>query len=70
MDVQSAESLAKYPDFVAAKALARIPGVSVAGDAHDADDARDARDADDGGEGRVVSIRGMDNQPPESSTSN
>ena len=67
MDVQSAESLAKYPDFVAAKALARIPGVSVAGDANDA---HDARDADDGGEGRVVSIRGMDNQPPESSTSN
>jgi hypothetical protein len=32
MDVQSAEKLAKYPDFVAAEALGRIPGVAVAGD--------------------------------------
>ncbi|MBS0365933.1 MAG: TonB-dependent receptor [Proteobacteria bacterium] len=45
INVQSAEDLAKYPDFDAAEALGRIPGLTMAGDT---------------GEGRFVSIRGMD----------
>jgi TonB-dependent receptor len=45
INVQSAEDMAKYPDFDAAEALGRVPGVSVAGDT---------------GEGRFISIRGMD----------
>ena len=45
VDVQSAESIAKYPDFNAAEALGRIPGVSLSSDT---------------GEGRFVNIRGLD----------
>lgn len=45
INVQSAEDMAKYPDFDAAEALGRIPGLTMAGDT---------------GEGRFVSIRGMD----------
>src|ERR1700735_3125081 len=43
-DVQSAEPIAKYPDFNAAEALGRIPGVSLSTDT---------------GEGRFVNIRGI-----------
>jgi TonB-dependent receptor len=45
IDVQSAETIAKYPDFNAAEALGRIPGVSLSTDT---------------GEGRFVNIRGID----------
>jgi hypothetical protein len=45
INVQSAEDIAKYPDFDAAQALGRIPGLTMAGDT---------------GEGRFISIRGMD----------
>jgi TonB-dependent receptor len=43
--VQSAETIAKYPDFNAAEALGRLPGVSLSSDT---------------GEGRFVQIRGID----------
>jgi TonB-dependent receptor len=45
IDVQSAETIAKYPDFNAAEALGRMPGVSMSVDT---------------GEGRYVNIRGID----------
>ena len=45
IDVQSAETIQKYPDFNAAEALGRIPGVSISTDT---------------GEGRFVNIRGID----------
>ena len=45
IQVQSAETIAKYPDFNAAEALGRIPGVSLSSDT---------------GEGRFVQIRGID----------
>lgn len=45
VNIQSAEDLIKYPDFNAAEALARIPGVSLSSDT---------------GEGRFVNIRGLD----------
>ena len=45
INVQSAETIAKYPDFNAAEALARIPGVTLSSDT---------------GEGRFVEIRGID----------
>lgn len=45
IDVQSAETIEKYPDFNAAEALGRIPGVSLSSDT---------------GEGRFVNIRGID----------
>jgi TonB-dependent receptor len=45
IDVQSAETIAKYPDFNAAEALGRIPGISLSSDT---------------GEGRFVNIRGID----------
>lgn len=45
IDVQSADTIAKYPDFNAAEALGRIPGVSLSTDT---------------GEGRFVNIRGID----------
>ncbi len=45
IDVQSAETIAKYPDYNAAEALGRIPGVSLSSDT---------------GEGRFVNIRGID----------
>ena len=45
MEVQSAEEIAKYPDFDASEALGRMPGISMNGDS---------------GEGRFVNIRGMD----------
>ena len=45
INVQSAESIAKYPDFNAAEALSRIPGISPSSDT---------------GEGRFVNIRGID----------
>ena len=45
MNVQSAETIAKYPDYNAAEALGRIPGVSLSTDT---------------GEGRFVNIRGID----------
>ena len=45
IDVQSAEAIAKYPDFNAAEALSRVPGVSLSTDT---------------GEGRFVNIRGID----------
>ena len=45
IDVQSAETIAQYPDFNAAEALGRIPGVSLSSDT---------------GEGRFVIIRGID----------
>ncbi|MDE2448597.1 MAG: TonB-dependent receptor [Gammaproteobacteria bacterium] len=45
MEVQSAQEMAKYPDFDASEALGRMPGISMAGDS---------------GEGRFVNIRGMD----------
>jgi TonB-dependent receptor len=43
--VQSAETIAKYPDFNAAEALGRMPGISLSSDT---------------GEGRFVNIRGID----------
>jgi TonB-dependent receptor len=43
--VQSAEAIEKYPDFNAAEALGRLPGVSLSTDT---------------GEGRFVNIRGID----------
>ena len=45
LNVQSAETIAKYPDYNAAEALGRIPGVSLSTDT---------------GEGRFVNIRGID----------
>jgi TonB-dependent receptor len=45
VNVQSAETIAKYPDYNAAEALGRIPGVSLSTDT---------------GEGRFVNIRGID----------
>jgi TonB-dependent receptor len=45
IDVQSAETIAKYPDFNAAEALGRMPGISMSVDT---------------GEGRYVNIRGID----------
>src|SRR4051812_43621561 len=32
VEVQSAESIAKYPDFNAAEALSRVPGISLSSD--------------------------------------
>ena len=43
--VQSAESMAKYPDFNAAESLGRLPGISLSSDT---------------GEGRFINIRGID----------
>lgn len=45
INIQSAETIEKYPDFNAAEALGRIPGVSISTDT---------------GEGRFVNIRGID----------
>lgn len=45
VNVQSAETIAKYPDFNAAEALGRMPGISLSSDT---------------GEGRFVEIRGLD----------
>ncbi len=45
VNIQSAETIQKYPDFNAAEALGRIPGVSISTDT---------------GEGRFVNIRGID----------
>jgi TonB-dependent receptor len=45
VNVQSAETILKYPDFNAAEALGRIPGISISTDT---------------GEGRFVNIRGID----------
>lgn len=45
INVQSAEAIAKYPDFNAAEALSRVPGISLSSDT---------------GEGRFVNIRGID----------
>ncbi len=45
INVQSAETIAKYPDYNAAEALGRIPGISLSTDT---------------GEGRFVNIRGID----------
>jgi len=45
INVQAAEDIVKYPDFNAAEALGRVPGVSLAIDT---------------GEGRFVTIRGID----------
>lgn len=45
VNIQPAEELAKYPDFNAAEALGRIPGVSLSTDT---------------GEGRFINIRGLD----------
>ena len=45
INVQSAETITKYPDYNAAEALGRIPGVSLSSDT---------------GEGRFVNIRGID----------
>ena len=45
VNVQSAETILKYPDFNAAEALGRMPGVSISTDT---------------GEGRFVNIRGID----------
>jgi len=44
-NIQAAEAIAKYPDYNAAEALSRIPGVSLSIDT---------------GEGRFVNIRGID----------
>src|SRR6202007_196896 len=43
--VQSAETIAKYPDFNAAESLGRLPGISLSSAT---------------GEGRFVNIRGID----------
>ncbi|HEX7760809.1 MAG TPA: TonB-dependent receptor [Caulobacteraceae bacterium] len=45
VNIQSAETILKYPDFNAAEALGRIPGISISTDT---------------GEGRFVNIRGID----------
>ena len=45
LNVQSAETIAKYPDYNAAEALGRMPGISLSTDT---------------GEGRFVNIRGID----------
>ncbi|GAC1586303.1 MAG: hypothetical protein NVS3B5_20460 [Sphingomicrobium sp.] len=45
MNIQSAESIKKYPDYNAAEALARVPGLSLSSDT---------------GEGRFINIRGID----------
>ena len=45
ISVQSAETIAKYPDFNAAEALGRMPGISLSSDT---------------GEGRFINIRGID----------
>ena len=45
VNIQPAETIQKYPDFNAAEALGRIPGVSISTDT---------------GEGRFVNIRGID----------
>jgi TonB-dependent receptor len=45
LNVQSAETILKYPDFNAAEALGRMPGISISTDT---------------GEGRFVNIRGID----------
>ncbi len=45
INVQAAETILKYPDFNAAEALGRIPGISISTDT---------------GEGRFVNIRGID----------
>jgi TonB-dependent receptor len=45
VNVQSAETIEKYPDFNAAEALGRVPGISISTDT---------------GEGRFVNIRGID----------
>lgn len=45
ISVQSAETMAKYPDFNAAESLGRMPGISLSTDT---------------GEGRFVNIRGID----------
>ncbi len=45
VNIQPAEEIVKYPDFNAAEAMARIPGVSLSSDT---------------GEGRFVNIRGLD----------
>lgn len=45
VDVQAAETIAKYPDFNAAEALSRVPGITLSSDT---------------GEGRFVNIRGID----------
>lgn len=45
VNVQSAETIEKYPDFNAAEALGRMPGISISTDT---------------GEGRFVNIRGID----------
>lgn len=45
VNVQAADTIIKYPDFNAAEALGRIPGVSISTDT---------------GEGRFVNIRGID----------
>jgi TonB-dependent receptor len=45
VNVQSAETIYKYPDYNAAEALGRIPGISLSSDT---------------GEGRFVNIRGID----------
>jgi TonB-dependent receptor len=45
VSIQSAETIAKYPDYNAAEALGRIPGISLSTDT---------------GEGRFVNIRGID----------
>jgi TonB-dependent receptor len=45
IDVQSAETMAQYPDYNAGEALGRLPGISL---------------SEDTGEGRYVTIRGID----------
>ncbi len=45
VDVQSAEKMARYPDYNAGEALGRLPGISL---------------SEDTGEGRYVTIRGID----------
>jgi TonB-dependent receptor len=45
ISVQSAETMAKYPDFNAAESLGRMPGISLSTDT---------------GEGRFINIRGID----------
>lgn len=45
INVQSAEDIAKYPDYNAGEALGRVPGISLSSDT---------------GEGRYVTIRGID----------
>ncbi len=45
VNIQSAEEIAKYPDFNAAEALGRVPGLSLSSDT---------------GEGRFINLRGLD----------